>query len=66
MEDIQDLIKGQLDSTHVVFEVSERMLKNSEMNATKPIRDFLSSEGIFDYDTLEDAQKKFIESSVLS
>lgn len=65
MGDIQDLIKAQLDSTHVVFEVSSRMLKNSEMNATKPIRDFLSSEGIFDFETLENAQKKYVESTVI-
>ncbi|MFH6603896.1 hypothetical protein ACEZ3G_10445 [Maribacter algicola] len=42
------------------------MLKNSEFNATEQIRNFLLTEGIFDYNALEDGTKKYIEGVILA
>ena len=40
-EQLIQLISNQTNSSNVVFNISKRMLKNSEINATAPIRDFL-------------------------
>ncbi len=55
-----------MDSGYVVFQLSSRMLKNSEFNATEQIRNFLLTEGIFDYNALEDGTKKYIEGVILA
>lgn len=64
-EQIIQLLLNQINSRKVVFNISERMLKNSEMNATAPIREFLSNESIFDYDQMADAHKEYKECVIL-
>lgn len=61
----QEIIINQIQSTYVNFTVSQHMLKNSEMNATQPIRDFLRNEGLFDFSILPEATKKYLETTVI-
>lgn len=65
MEQKVKLISSQLDNTNVIFNVSKHMLKNSEMNATIPIRKFLSNESIFDFASMQDAHNEYMECVIL-
>ncbi|WP_075344443.1 hypothetical protein [Tenacibaculum agarivorans] len=60
-----ELISKQTNSSNVVFNITKRMLKNSEMNATAPIREFLNNESIFDFDKMPDAHKVYMECAIL-
>ena len=64
-EQLIQLISNQTNSSNVVFNISKRMLKNSEMNATAPIREFLNNESIFNFDEMADAHKEYMECSIL-
>jgi|TARA_B110000908_G_C10259385_1_gene458026 hypothetical protein len=65
MEQKIKLISGQLKNSNVVFKVSKHMLRNSEMNATIPIREFLSNELIFDFASMLDAKNEYMECVIL-
>lgn len=64
MENLLSKLINSLPNTHVIFSISEHMIRNSEMNATVPIRNFLKRENILDFDTISKGIRKNYITSV--
>lgn len=65
MSSVLKSVKDKFGSAGVVHSLSLRMLKNSEFNAVKEIRDFLKKEAVFNFDILANASKKYLDCKII-